>query len=89
MIVIGSVISSGIFLTPANVAVTVQVPGVMMFVRVLTGLLTLVFAYVIFADWIFFVLGAVAVFIIRKKMSSPTARFVRQDTRECRLHSFL
>lgn len=41
MIVIGSVIGSGIFLTPANVAATVQVPGVMIFVWILTGLLTL------------------------------------------------
>jgi basic amino acid/polyamine antiporter, APA family len=41
MVVIGSVIGSGIFLTPANVAAAVQVPGVMIFVWVLTGLLTL------------------------------------------------
>jgi basic amino acid/polyamine antiporter, APA family len=41
MIVIGSVIGSGIFLTPANVAAAVQVPGVMIFVWILTGLLTL------------------------------------------------
>ena len=75
MIVIGSVISSGIFLTPANVAGAVQVPGVMMFVWVLTGLLTLVFTYVIFADWIFFVLGVIAVFIIHKKMPSANRSF--------------
>lgn len=41
MVVIGSVIGSGIFLTPQNVAATVQVPGVMLFVWVLTGVLTL------------------------------------------------
>ncbi len=41
MVVIGSVIGSGIFLTPQNVAAAVQVPGVMLFVWVLTGLLTL------------------------------------------------
>jgi hypothetical protein len=90
MIVIGSVVGSGIFLTPVNVAAAVQVQGMMMFVCVLTGLLTLVFTYVIFAGWIFFVLGAVAVSIIRKKMRlPPTGRFACQDARECRLHSFL
>jgi basic amino acid/polyamine antiporter, APA family len=41
MIVIGSVVGSGIFLTPSNVAAAVQIPGVMIFVWVLTGLLTL------------------------------------------------
>ena len=41
MVVIGSVIGSGIFLTPQNVAATVQVPGIMIFVWILTGLLTL------------------------------------------------
>jgi APA family basic amino acid/polyamine antiporter len=41
MVVIGSIIGSGIFLTPQNVAATVQVPGVMLFVWVLTGILTL------------------------------------------------
>ena len=41
MVVIGSVVGSGIFLTPASIAATVQVPGVMIFVWVLTGLLTL------------------------------------------------
>jgi basic amino acid/polyamine antiporter, APA family len=41
MIVVGSVIGSGIFLTPATIAATVQIPGVMIFVWVLTGLLTL------------------------------------------------
>jgi APA family basic amino acid/polyamine antiporter len=41
MIVIGSVVGSGIFLTPSNVAAAVQVPGVMIFVWILTGLLTL------------------------------------------------
>jgi len=40
-VVIGSVIGSGIFLTPQNVAAAVQVPGVMIFVWILTGLLTL------------------------------------------------
>jgi len=75
MIVIGSVIGSGIFLTPANVAEAVQVQGAMKYVWVLTGLLTLVFTYVIFAGWIFFVLGAVAVFIIRKKMLSANYPF--------------
>ncbi|MGA3286186.1 MAG: hypothetical protein ABSD46_02035 [Bacteroidota bacterium] len=75
MIVIGSVVGSGIFLTPANVAATVQVPGVLMFVWVLTELLTLVFTYVIFVGWIFFALGAIAVFIIRKKMPSADRAF--------------
>lgn len=41
MIVVGSVVGSGIFLTPSNVAAAVQVPGVMIFVWILTGLLTL------------------------------------------------
>ena len=41
MIVIGSVVGSGIFLTPSNIAAAVQIPGVMIFVWVLTGLLTL------------------------------------------------
>ena len=38
---VGSVIGSGIFLTPQNVAAAVQIPGVMIFVWILTGLLTL------------------------------------------------
>jgi amino acid transporter len=75
MIVIGSVVGSGIFLTPANVAAAVQVLDVMMFAWVLTGLLTLVFTYVIFAEWVFFALGAVAVFIIRKKIPSANRAF--------------
>ncbi len=41
MVVIGSVIGSGIFLTPSSIAAAVQVPGVMIFVWILTGLLTL------------------------------------------------
>jgi basic amino acid/polyamine antiporter, APA family len=41
MIVVGSIIGSGIFLTPQSVAAAVQVPGVMIIVWVLTGLLTL------------------------------------------------
>jgi basic amino acid/polyamine antiporter, APA family len=41
MIVIGSVVGSGIFLTPSNIAAAVQIPGVMIFVWILTGLLTL------------------------------------------------
>jgi basic amino acid/polyamine antiporter, APA family len=41
MVVIGSTIGSGIFLTPQNVAHAVPVPGLMIFVWVLTGLLTL------------------------------------------------
>ena len=41
MVVVGSVIGSGIFLTPQNVAAAVQVPGVMIAVWILTGLLTL------------------------------------------------
>ena len=40
-VVIGSVIGSGIFLTPQRVAAVVQIPGVMIAVWVLTGLLTL------------------------------------------------
>jgi basic amino acid/polyamine antiporter, APA family len=41
MVVIGSVIGSGIFLTPSNVAAAVGNPGVMMAVWILTGVLTL------------------------------------------------
>jgi APA family basic amino acid/polyamine antiporter len=41
MVVIGSVIGSGIFLTPSNVAASVGNPGVMMAVWILTGVLTL------------------------------------------------
>ena len=41
MVVIGSTIGSGIFLTPQNVAHAVPVPGLMMLVWVFTGLLTL------------------------------------------------
>jgi basic amino acid/polyamine antiporter, APA family len=41
MVVIGSVIGSGIFLTPSNVAAAVGSPGMMIAVWVLTGLLTL------------------------------------------------
>lgn len=41
MVVIGSVIGSGIFLTPQNVAANVDIPGLMIGVWVLTGLLTL------------------------------------------------
>lgn len=40
-IVVGSMIASGIFLTPQNVASSVQIPGIMIFVWILTGLLTL------------------------------------------------
>ena len=41
MVVIGSVVGSGIFLTPQSIAATVQIPGIMIFVWILTGLLTL------------------------------------------------
>jgi len=41
MVVVGSVIGSGIFLTPQSIAAVVPIPGVMLFVWVLTGLLTL------------------------------------------------
>ena len=41
MVVVGSVIASGIFLTPQSVAAAVQVPGVMIAVWVLAGILTL------------------------------------------------
>lgn len=41
MVVIGSIIGSGIFLTPQNVAANVDVPGIMIGVWILTGLLTL------------------------------------------------
>ena len=41
MVVIGSVIGSGIFLTPQNVAANVDIPGLMIGVWILTGLLTL------------------------------------------------
>ncbi len=40
-IVVGSMIASGIFLTPQNVAASVQIPGIMIFVWILTGFLTL------------------------------------------------
>ena len=41
MIVVGSMIGSGIFLTPQSVAAAIDVPGVMIFVWVFSGLLTL------------------------------------------------
>lgn len=41
LIVIGLIIGSGIFLTPQNIAAAVQVPGLMIFVWVVSGLLTL------------------------------------------------
>lgn len=41
MVVVGSIIGSGIFLTPQSIAATVQVPGVMLFAWILTGVLTL------------------------------------------------
>ena len=59
-----------------------------MFVWAWSGLFSLLFTNEISAGWIFFALGAVAVFIIRKKLP-PTARFVYPDMRRCRLHSFL
>lgn len=40
-VVIGSIIGSGIFLTPQRVAAVVQVPGILIAVWVVTGLLTL------------------------------------------------
>jgi APA family basic amino acid/polyamine antiporter len=40
-VVVGSIVGSGIFLTPQNVAAAVEVPGVMIFVWIATGLLTL------------------------------------------------
>ena len=40
-VVVGSVIGSGIFLTPQRIAAAVEIPGVMIGVWVLTGLLTL------------------------------------------------
>lgn len=40
-VVVGSIIGSGIFLTPQRIAAAVQVPGVMIGVWILTGLLTL------------------------------------------------
>ena len=40
-VVVGSIIGSGIFLTPQRIAAAVEVPGVMIGVWVLTGLLTL------------------------------------------------
>lgn len=40
-VVVGSIIGSGIFLTPQSIAATIQVPGLMILVWVLTGLLTL------------------------------------------------
>ncbi len=41
LIVLGSIIGSGIFLTPQSIAATVQVPGLMILVWVVSGLLTL------------------------------------------------
>jgi basic amino acid/polyamine antiporter, APA family len=41
MVVVGSIIGSGIFLTPQRIAAAVEIPGVMIAVWVLTGLLTL------------------------------------------------
>lgn len=40
-VVVGSIIGSGIFLTPQRIAAAVEIPGVMIGVWVLTGLLTL------------------------------------------------
>ncbi|MEW6512211.1 MAG: amino acid permease [Bacteroidota bacterium] len=40
-VVVGSIIGSGIFLTPQRIAMAVEVPGVMIGVWILTGLLTL------------------------------------------------
>jgi len=40
-VVVGSIIGSGIFLTPQRIATAVEVPGVMIGVWILTGLLTL------------------------------------------------
>jgi APA family basic amino acid/polyamine antiporter len=40
-VVVGSIIGSGIFLTPQRIAAAVEVPGIMIGVWVLTGLLTL------------------------------------------------
>ncbi len=41
LMVMGLIIGSGIFLTPKDIAATVQVPGLMIFVWVVSGLLTL------------------------------------------------
>ncbi len=41
MIVMGLIIGSGIFLTPKDIAATLQVPGLMIFVWIVSGLLTL------------------------------------------------
>lgn len=41
MLVMGLIIGSGIFLTPKDIAATVQVPGLMIFVWVISGLLSL------------------------------------------------
>jgi APA family basic amino acid/polyamine antiporter len=40
-VVVGSIIGSGIFLTPQSVAAAVQIPGIMILTWVVTGLLTL------------------------------------------------
>jgi APA family basic amino acid/polyamine antiporter len=47
------------------------IQGVWASILTLTGTYDQLFTYVIFAGWIFFVLGAIAVFIIRRK--NPTA----------------
>lgn len=41
LIVLGSIIGSGIFLTPQSIAATVSIPGLMILVWVISGLLTL------------------------------------------------
>lgn len=41
MVVIGSIIGSGIFLTPQDVAAAVQIPGIMIVVWIISGFLTL------------------------------------------------
>jgi APA family basic amino acid/polyamine antiporter len=54
---------------------SLMIQGVWASLLTLTGTYDQLFTYVIFAGWIFFALGAVAVFIIRKKMPDANRAF--------------
>jgi len=54
---------------------SLMIQGVWASLLTLSGTYDQLFTYVIFAGWIFFALGAVAVFIIRKKMPDANRAF--------------
>jgi APA family basic amino acid/polyamine antiporter len=60
------------FKTPGR---SLLIQGIWASILTLSGTYDQLFTYVIFAGWIFFALGAVAVFIIRKKMPSASRAF--------------